>query len=105
MLHGIGDVGLVTRDAGIGERLVEKRAGRTDKWLALKIFLVAGLLADEHRPRALRSFAEYRLRRVLIQVAAATFLRRLTECTETCGLRHKRRSGSLGLRHRSMVAG
>jgi hypothetical protein len=38
--------------------------------MALQIFLIAGLLADQHQRRAGRAFAEHGLRRELVKVAA-----------------------------------
>ena len=49
--------------------------GRTDERPAGQVLLVAGLLADEHDRRVERAFAEHRLRRVLVEVAAGAAAR------------------------------
>src|SRR3954466_5332281 len=48
VLHRIGDEGLIARNAGIGERLVEDAPRWPDEWLAGEILLIARLLADQH---------------------------------------------------------
>ena len=64
VLHRVGDVGLLPRDAGFVEDGVEDLAGRPDEGLSGNVFLVARLLADEHDFRRLRPLAEHRLGRV-----------------------------------------
>jgi hypothetical protein len=44
----IGDVDQRTVDAGLGESAVEDATGRPHEGSALQIFLISGLLADEH---------------------------------------------------------
>jgi hypothetical protein len=51
MLDGIGDVEMLAVDAGSLERLIEQPSGGTDERQSLLVFLVAGLLADEHHAR------------------------------------------------------
>ena len=46
VLDGVGDVGLGRVDAGLLQRLPQYGAGRSDKGLTPKVFLVARLLAD-----------------------------------------------------------
>src|SRR5688500_1033942 len=116
MLHRVGDIDLVARDAGVRERLVEHRAGGADKRLALPILLIARLLADEHHARGARAGAEHDLRGGLIQIAAAALMRRRAQRLDACRLRDKRRSTALSsrvgiiwatrgfLRHESIVA-
>src|SRR6185437_15127311 len=72
MLDGIGDVSGAAIDPGGLQRLVEHLPGRPDKGFSGKVFLVAGLLADEHHGRLARTFAEDGLGRVFIERAAGT---------------------------------
>src|ERR1700676_752304 len=60
MFHRIGDVDLVAVDADFFQRPVEHLPVRSDEWLAGKVLLVAGLLADQHHLGSLRTFAEHR---------------------------------------------
>ena len=48
VLHRIGQIDGCSIDAGLGERVIEHAACRPDKRVAGEIFVVAGLLADEH---------------------------------------------------------
>ena len=48
---------------------VEKFSGRADEWLALLIFLVAGLFTDKQDSRFAGAFAEDGLRGVFVEVA------------------------------------
>ncbi len=70
MLDGVGDEGVGTANAGIGQRLVENASGRPDKRLAGAVFAIAGLLADQHQRRVRLAFAGYDLGRAAIKVAA-----------------------------------
>src|SRR5688572_27117056 len=70
VLHGIGDEGLSARNAGIGERAIEQFSGRPDERPAGEVFLVARLLADQHRARTARALAWHRLAGVPIERAA-----------------------------------
>ena len=94
MLHRVGDVDLVAIDAGFGQRTVEHLAGRADEGMAGEVFLVAGLLADQHDGGVLRAFAEHGLRRVLVERAGAAMRGLLAERFEIVG-------GSLAC-HRSL---
>ena len=71
MLDRIGDVDLLAIDACLLQRAVEHQAGRTHERFAGKVFLVAGLLADQHHLRILRAFAEHGLRRRLPEMTGA----------------------------------
>ena len=64
VLHRVGDVCLLSRDAGLIEGDVEDPAGRPDEGFSGNILLVARLLADEHDFRRLRPLAKYCLGRV-----------------------------------------
>jgi len=57
-------------------RFVEHAPRRADEGLALYVFLIARLFADEHHPRGFRAGAEHDLRRGLVQIAAAALVRR-----------------------------
>src|SRR5438270_8271664 len=62
MLDDVRNVDGLAIDARFREGFVEQRAGRTDEGMAAQIFLIAGLLADEHDRRGLLPLAEDRLR-------------------------------------------
>ena len=68
MLHRIGDIDLAAVDAGFLQRAIEHLPGGTDERLAGEVFLVAGLLADQHDRGVLRAFAEHGLGRVFPQM-------------------------------------
>ena len=76
MLHRVGDVHVVPVDPGGVERAVEQLAGRADERPTGAVLSVARLLADDHDPRARGALTEDRLRRELVQLAAAAPLRR-----------------------------
>jgi hypothetical protein len=67
MLHRVGDVNLAAIDAGLLQRAVEHLPGGPDERFAGEVFLVAGLLADQHDAGPLRAFAEYGPGRVFPQ--------------------------------------
>src|ERR1700756_1165206 len=85
MFDGIGDVDLVAVDAGFIERAVEHLPGRTHERFAGKVFLVAGLLADQHYLRMLRALAEHGLRRVFPERTGAAAGRFLAQDFEADG--------------------
>ena len=58
VLDGVGDVGFLAVDAGLGERAVEELAGGADEGAAGEVLLVARLLADEGDGGAERALAE-----------------------------------------------
>jgi hypothetical protein len=70
MLHGVGEVRVRPRDVRCPERLVEKPTGWTDERPASSIFLITGLLADQHQQRVRRTFAEDRLCAALVEIAS-----------------------------------
>src|SRR5690242_6512799 len=74
MLHDVGDVDDLPIDSRLLERAVEQLARRSHEGMAVQIFFVSWLLTDEHDLRALRTFAEDGLRRVLPQIAVAAAL-------------------------------
>jgi hypothetical protein len=53
------------------QRLAQQLTGRTDERLAREVFLIAGLLADQHHARIRRTLAEHGLGAALPQVAPA----------------------------------
>src|SRR6266498_3948125 len=69
MLHGVGDVNLVARNARFSEGFVQETTCRSDERVALAIFHIAWLFTDEHDARVFRPLAENRLGRVLVQIA------------------------------------
>ena len=71
MFYGVGDVDFLAVDAGFYQGAVEHQPGRSHERFAGKVFLVAGLFADQHDLRSLRAFAEHRLRRAFPEVAGA----------------------------------
>ena len=95
VLDGVGDVDVVRRDAGRVHRVAQQRARRADERPALPVFLVAGLLADEHRLGARGSFAEHRLRGVLVEVAPAASRGRVAQARERLARGQKVGGGSL----------
>jgi hypothetical protein len=72
VLDCIGDVSRLAVDRRIRQRTIEEPAGRADKRFAGEVFLIAGLLADEHDVRRLTSGTEHGLRGVLPQRTVAT---------------------------------
>jgi hypothetical protein len=70
MLHGVGEVRVRPCDVRCPERLVEQPTGWTDERSASSVFLITGLLADQHHQRVRRTFAENRLRAALVEIAS-----------------------------------
>jgi hypothetical protein len=85
MLYRVGDVNLRTVDAGLFQRAVEHLPRRSDERLAGEVFLVAGLLADQHDPGLLRAFAEHGLRRAFPEMTGAAIGGLLAEGFEAAG--------------------
>ena len=61
---------MLTVQSDLDQRAIEHLAGRTDEGRALAIFLIAGLLADQHDARGGRTAAEDRLGGVAEEIAA-----------------------------------
>ena len=76
-------------EAGLGERAIEHRAGRTDEGLPRAIFHVTGLLADQDDVRARRPFAEDHLRRGFVERTGLAVLRRLGQRAKRPHRRHR----------------
>jgi hypothetical protein len=72
VLHGVGDVNVGGLDVELVHRTVKDAAGGADEGDALFVFLVAGLLADEHETRAAGACARDDLRSVLVKIASFT---------------------------------
>ncbi len=70
VFYGVGHVHRAAVEAGIDHRAVEQLPGRTDKRLALHVFLVPRLLANHDHAGIGRAFAKDGLRRVGKQRAA-----------------------------------
>jgi len=71
MLHRVGDVDLAIGEPGVGERFLQNSSRRPDKWFAGKVFVIAGLLTDEHHIGINIALAEHDLRRVFPQIASS----------------------------------
>ena len=71
MFYRVGDVDLLAVDAHFLQRAVEHLPCRSDERFAGEVFLVAGLLADQHQLGVLRAFAEYGLGCVFPERAGA----------------------------------
>jgi hypothetical protein len=74
VLHRIGDENRLALDAGINQGLGQNTACGADEWSTLLLFLIPRLLANQHEPRARRTFPGYNLGGVLIERAACAFL-------------------------------
>src|SRR6476659_10158011 len=83
MFYGIGDIDLPAIDAGFFQRAVEHQPCRSHEWFAGKVFLVAGLLADQHHRDILRAFAEHGLRRMLPEMTGAAMAGLVAQSFET----------------------
>src|ERR1700728_5307644 len=79
MFYGVGHVYLVPSDPRLAEQPVHQMPSRADERPPLKVFVVAGLLAEEHDARAGGSFAEYGLRCMAPQAAVLAFIRLLCQ--------------------------
>jgi hypothetical protein len=74
MLYGVRDIDFVACDSCVIERLVQNPSGRADERRSGEIFLVSGLLPDQHHLSGGGTYPEHRLRGVAIQVATAASL-------------------------------
>ncbi len=94
VLHRVGDVHVVHGDAGRLDRVVKHTPGGADERMTFAVFAVAGLLADEHRRGAALAFTENRLRRVLVEIAAAAMLRGVPQAREGAAFGQEVRGGA-----------
>lgn len=72
MLYRVGQVNAAAVHARFSERHVQEVARRPDKWTALEVFPVSGLLADKHDLGVGGAFSEHCLGRVFPQGTSAT---------------------------------
>src|SRR5262245_42587600 len=79
MLDRIGDVDAKSIEPRFRERLVENLARWSQKWTSLTVLLITRLFADTRNTRCWRAFAENRLNRGTVEIAAATPLGRFLE--------------------------
>jgi hypothetical protein len=70
VFDGIGDKGSPTIDAGIVKCAIQNLACRTNERSPRAIFLVSGLLPDNHQIRSIGALARYSLGGVLVERAA-----------------------------------
>jgi hypothetical protein len=94
MLYGVRYVDFAPVDSGGDQRLIQHRSCGTDEGLPGEVFFVAGLLAYKHDFRVRGTFSENRLRSLLPEIAAATFLRSLAQNRESAALGEELCSGS-----------
>lgn len=80
MLDRIGDIDRTPIEACFHKCAIEHGAGRPDKGMALNVFLIARLFADENERRRGIAFAEDGLRRVLVKWTALAACRLVREC-------------------------
>src|SRR5258707_247610 len=71
MFHRIGDIDPRPFNAGFFKRAIEYLSRRSHERFAGDIFLIAGLLADQHDLGMLRAFAEHGLRRIFPEMTGA----------------------------------
>ena len=90
VLHGIRDADVVARQIRLLDARPQDTTGRADEGMALAIFLIAGLLADQHERRSAAALAEHGLRRVRPQRAPAAALHSVGERGERPRVRHER---------------
>src|SRR5438552_86278 len=92
VLDGVGDVDAPAVDAGLLQTPLQQLARRADKGLALKVLMIARLLADQHQPSMFGALAEHRLGRVGPKVAGLARGGRLLQLHDAAGpfrrLRH-----------------
>jgi hypothetical protein len=74
VLYGVGYIDIVAFDASGFERFVQHSTCRANKWAALQIFLISGLLADHHDFRSDSAFTEDGLSTALPKIAPSAAL-------------------------------
>jgi len=79
VLHCVGNVEMLPIHPRGLERAIEEASRGTDERQPLPVFLVAGLLADQHHPRVRVAGAEYGLCRVRPQRTVLARPRVLTQ--------------------------
>jgi hypothetical protein len=89
MLDRVGDENFGARNPRFHKCPVENASGWTDERPAGQVFLVAGLLADQHQPCVPAPFARYGLRRILIERATLAFVLGLGELPQRSDRRRR----------------
>jgi hypothetical protein len=79
VLHHIREVDVVAWDAGLRERSVEQRSGRSDEGTAAEILAVPGLFTDQHDRGVRRAFTEHGLCSFAPQLAGHAARRSFTQ--------------------------
>lgn len=74
VLHRVGDVYIVSGDAGLRESLIEHAARRPNERRSDQVLLIARLFSDEHDPCIGRALAEHGLGGITVEFAAAALL-------------------------------
>src|SRR5258708_12531317 len=82
MVDDVGEAASFAIYPGLFQRIVEHSSRRSDEWMALDIFAITRLLADQHHFGARRPFAENRLRSALPDIASAAKLHRVPQIIE-----------------------
>ena len=85
VLDRVGQVERIARPAELRESTVEKLAGGPDERAAMQVFVITGLLANQHQAGAQRPFAGHRLGRAGADRARSTTLGRVAQCRERAG--------------------
>src|SRR3981081_1282686 len=85
MFYRVGDVDFPAVNAAFFHAAVERQPCRSHEWLAGKVFLVAGLFADQHHLGMLRAFAEYGLCRVFPEMTGTAMRCLLAQDLEARG--------------------
>jgi hypothetical protein len=87
MFDRVGDVDLVSRDAGRLQRAVEESAGGADERVTFDVLTVAGLFADDEQRRVSAAFAEDGLCAGAPQRTRTARRRRAAQLLQRTGLR------------------
>ncbi len=74
MLHRIGEVNFFAIDPRFLQSAIHDFSGRSDERFSGHVFMIAGLLADQHDWRFFGSFAENGLGCAFVQVTGGAFL-------------------------------
>jgi len=82
MLDGIGDITLRAIDVCFLQARVEQPAGGADKWMALQVFVIAGLFADKHDARIVSALAKNQLGGILVKIATFAAFGLPVQCSE-----------------------
>ena len=94
VLHGVGDVYVVTMNPRRPERAIEQPSGGSDKRAALLVFFISRLFPNQNYSRLAGAFSQHRLGSMLVQIAAPASLRRFAKLRQGCALRNERGSAN-----------